>query len=110
MQELYEMTLMDESKSDDEKARQALLIAARWEINNRPFPITQQQLQPAQSPVQTLKNNSMPYKDSSSQTKTPLNVMSAQMRQELLGKFSDFGLDETQQANSSTVHSGAISR
>eukprot|EP00095_Tigriopus_kingsejongensis_P000538 maker-scaffold356_size197960-snap-gene-0.36 protein:Tk00538 transcript:maker-scaffold356_size197960-snap-gene-0.36-mRNA-1 annotation:"discs large 1" len=37
IQEFYELTLMDEGKSNDIKTTEALEMATRWELTNRPF-------------------------------------------------------------------------
>ncbi len=39
IQEFYELTLMDEGKSNEVKANEALEMASRWEAANRPFAV-----------------------------------------------------------------------
>ena len=88
IQEFYELTLMDDGKTSDIKATEAIEMAARWEMTNRPF---------AMAAVAAAQASAGPNSISSSSSKPPELMrpgpsgpgMPASVKDELLNKLPE---------------------
>lgn len=91
IQEFYELTLMDDGKTNSIKASEALEMAARWEMTNRPFAMA--------APSSSGPSSKAPELVRPNQAL----AMPGKMKEELLGKLPELkpAIDDAPNSNNS---------